>query len=218
MRQRTELVNAVRASLFEFGPVSPKGPRHLRRVAEIVADGETALPGPVRDVCRDMLEKIDRKTTQIAEAPKRLEALGRRQDTARRLQGVPGIGPVAGAAIETFAPPMETFRRGGTSPPDWASCPLRYRPGASSVWAAPRRWGSATSTAADRRRDVGDQLGVARARTDERVARAHAGAQVAHARRGGAGQQDGGDGLGDVGEARGLPLPGGRARVSAQHA
>jgi transposase len=112
VKQRTELINAVRAFLCEFGHVIPKGPRHLRRAAEIVADDATAVPEGVRHVCREMLDEIDRKTVQIDAARKRLDALARQQDTARRLQTVPGIGPIAAAAIETFAPPIETFRKG----------------------------------------------------------------------------------------------------------
>jgi len=30
----------------------------------------------------------------------------------RRLQTMPGVGPITAMAIETFAPPMEVFRRG----------------------------------------------------------------------------------------------------------
>jgi transposase len=32
--------------------------------------------------------------------------------TMRRLQTMPGVGPIAAMAIETFAPPMAVFRRG----------------------------------------------------------------------------------------------------------
>src|SRR5439155_23976198 len=33
-------------------------------------------------------------------------------ETTRRLQTMPGVGPITAMAIETFAPPMEVFRRG----------------------------------------------------------------------------------------------------------
>lgn len=33
-------------------------------------------------------------------------------ETAQRLQTIPGIGPITAMAIEAFAPPMESFRRG----------------------------------------------------------------------------------------------------------
>ncbi|MBS3997342.1 MAG: transposase [Hydrogenophaga sp.] len=33
-------------------------------------------------------------------------------DTARRLQTMPGVGPLTALAVEAFGPTMETFRRG----------------------------------------------------------------------------------------------------------
>lgn len=112
VKQRTELINAIRSYLFEFGHVIPKGPRHLRRVAELISDDTAALPDEVRKICRDLLDEIGRKTERIDEALKQINAKSRQQETLKRLQTMPGLGPITAVAIETFAPPMETFRRG----------------------------------------------------------------------------------------------------------
>ena len=112
LKQRTELINAVRSYLFEFGHVIPKGPRHLRRAAELVSDETEPLPDEVREICRDMLDEIGRKTQRIDEALKQINAKSRQQETLKRLQTMPGLGPITAVAIETFAPSMETFRRG----------------------------------------------------------------------------------------------------------
>lgn len=112
VKQRTELINALRSYLFEFGHVIPKGPRNLRRVAELIADETTSLPQEVRDICRDLLDEIGRKTERIDEALKQINAKSRQQETLKRLQTMPGLGPITAVAIETFAPPMETFQRG----------------------------------------------------------------------------------------------------------
>lgn len=112
VKQRTELINAIRSYLFEFGHVIPKGPRHLRRAAELVADETEPLPDEIREICRDMLDEIGRKTRRIDEALKQINAKSREQEALKRLQTMPGLGPITAVAIETFAPPMETFRRG----------------------------------------------------------------------------------------------------------
>ncbi len=112
VKQRTELINAVRSYLFEFGHVVPKGPRHLRRAEELVSDETVSLPEEVRAVCREILDDIGRKTRQIDDALKRINAKSRQQQVSKRMQTMPGIGPITAVAIETFAPPMETFRRG----------------------------------------------------------------------------------------------------------
>jgi len=112
VKQRTELINAIRSYLFEFGHVIPKGPRNLRRVADLIADEAASLPDEVREICRDLLDEIGRKTRRIDDALKQINAKSRQQETLKRLQTMPGLGPITAVAIETFAPPMETFRRG----------------------------------------------------------------------------------------------------------
>lgn len=112
VKQRTELINAIRSYLYEFGHVIPKGPRHLRKATEMVEDVETALPEEVRDICRDLLDQIVEKTRRIDDALKQINDKSRQGETSKRLQTIPGLGPITAVAIETFAPPMETFRRG----------------------------------------------------------------------------------------------------------
>lgn len=41
VRQRTSLINALRAHLAEFGVVVPKGAPHGRKLASVLIDGET---------------------------------------------------------------------------------------------------------------------------------------------------------------------------------
>lgn len=112
VNQRTELVNALRAHLYEFGYVAPKGIWHLGRLEEIVADAQTGLPDVVRSICRDLLEQIGQLEDRIDELKKQIDILSRQAETTRRLRTMPGVGPILALAIETFAPPMENFRRG----------------------------------------------------------------------------------------------------------
>lgn len=112
VNQRTELVNALRAYLYEFGYVVPQGIGHLRRLAEIVEDENTELPDLVREICGDLLNRIAGMTDRLETLKKTIDALSREAETSRRLQTMPGVGPIAALAIETFAPPMETFKRG----------------------------------------------------------------------------------------------------------
>ncbi len=42
----------------------------------------------------------------------KIKALAAEDETARRLQTIPGIGPLTALAVEAFAPPMENFRCG----------------------------------------------------------------------------------------------------------
>lgn len=70
------------------------------------------LPELVRDECRDLLLQIAKKTQRIEGKTKQIGALASLTDTARRLQTLPGIGPISALAVEAFAQPMEGFWRG----------------------------------------------------------------------------------------------------------
>jgi|GEM_PF-15491 len=109
VKQRTELVNALRSHLYEFGYVAPQGIHQLRRIEEILDDDGTDLPQLARETCRDLLSQIAAQTARIDVLMKRIGELARTAETTRRLQTMPGIGPIGALAIETFAPPMETF-------------------------------------------------------------------------------------------------------------
>lgn len=112
VNQRTELINALRAHLFEFGYVAPQGIGHLWRLAEIIEDENTQLPVLVREICGELLDQIAQLTCRLDVLKEKISVLSKEAETSRRLQTMPGVGPIGALAIETFAPPMETFKRG----------------------------------------------------------------------------------------------------------
>ncbi|UVC19241.1 IS110 family transposase [Mesorhizobium onobrychidis] len=112
VNQRTELVNALRTHLYEFGYVAPQGIGHLPRLAEIVEDENADLPDLVRDICSALLDQIEQLSSRLAALKKTIDTLSKQAATSRRLQTMPGVGPIAALAIETFAPPMEAFTCG----------------------------------------------------------------------------------------------------------
>lgn len=112
VRQRTELVNALRAVLYEYGQAIPQGIAHIQRIEAIVGRAEIDLPELVREECRDLLAQIDEKTARIKEKGRKLVDLSRQSGIAHRLQTMPGVGPLVALAVEAFAPAMENFRCG----------------------------------------------------------------------------------------------------------
>lgn len=112
VHQRTELVNALRASLYEFGHVVPQGMHQLNRIKEILDEPNSDLPELMREECRDLMEQIADKTDRIDARTTQIKDLAAEADTARRLQTIPGVGPLTALAVEAFGPPMESFRCG----------------------------------------------------------------------------------------------------------
>ncbi|MDH0873723.1 transposase [Rhizobium pusense] len=66
----------------------------------------------VREECQDLLEQIAGKTVRIDTKTRKAKKLARLTNVARRLQTMPGIGPLTALAVEAFAPKMATFARG----------------------------------------------------------------------------------------------------------
>lgn len=112
VHQRTADVNALRALLHEHGHVFPTGIRHLDRMRALVEDEASDLPALIREECQDMLVQIAEKTARITERTTKLKALAARSDRARRLQTMPGVGPLTAVAVEAFGPDMAAFKTG----------------------------------------------------------------------------------------------------------
>ena len=66
----------------------------------------------VRELSQRYLDHIVWLDGEIAELDKRLRQSSKDDETAKRLQSMPGMGPITAAAIEALAPPMATFMRG----------------------------------------------------------------------------------------------------------
>ena len=112
LRQRTALVNALRALLCEFGHGIPQGIGHLRRIEGILDAPACDLPAIVRDECWGLRAQIAEKTARIDARTNAAKSFAERSDTARRLQTMPGVGPLSALAVEAFAPDMANVRRG----------------------------------------------------------------------------------------------------------
>lgn len=112
VRQRTQLINALRGHMAEFGLVAPKGPIHLKLLQTALKGSDVDLPAPVREMGQIHLQQIDQLTDIITRLACDLEAATKTDCELRRLCTVPGIGPVTAGTIAAFAPDLETFDSG----------------------------------------------------------------------------------------------------------
>ena len=112
VRQRTQTINALRGHLAEFGVVAPQGVAHVGRLASALEDPGSGLPGAVRALGGVLLGQIADLDAKIGGLEKELRACARQDEQAARLMTIPGIGPITAMALQAFAPPMESFRRG----------------------------------------------------------------------------------------------------------
>jgi len=112
VHQRTTDVNALRALLYEHGHVFPVGARYLARMTALLEDLTSNLPDLIREECQDLLAQIAEKAGRSAERTAKLKTLASQSDRARRLQTMPGVGPLTAVAVEAFGPDMTQFKTG----------------------------------------------------------------------------------------------------------
>lgn len=113
VRQRTQLINAIRGHLTEYGWVAPKGPSHIAVLGELI-DGEmgSSLPDAATRMFRTMLDLLEVLNSKIVELDREIARRAREDVIARRLMTIPGVGPITATAIAALAPPVETFTKG----------------------------------------------------------------------------------------------------------
>jgi transposase len=70
------------------------------------------LPEGIRDLGQIYLAQIEGLNARVAELDQKMKCAAKEADVARRLQTMPGVGPIIALAIETFAPELSSFRRG----------------------------------------------------------------------------------------------------------
>lgn len=112
VRQRTQLISALRGHLTEFGVVAPQGITQIKKLAAAIDAPEAELPELVRQLAHDHLDMIEDLTARITVLDRTLQRVTAADEKTTYMRTVPGVGPITSAAIEAFAPSLESFRRG----------------------------------------------------------------------------------------------------------
>ena len=111
VRQRTQLINALRGHLSEHGVVAAQGPANVKVLEAAVEDQTTSLPLLVVELAHVFLDQIEGLSKKISELEKVTVHEAACVETTG-LQTMPGVGRITALAIETFAPPIDVFKRG----------------------------------------------------------------------------------------------------------
>ncbi len=112
-RQRTQLSNALRAHLAEFGVVAPLGRNGIDRLLGVVADTTDERVPTTARICLEMLvAQLSIVKEQILANDRRIMASARETELGRRLMEIPGVGPLLASAVVASVPDPAVFRSG----------------------------------------------------------------------------------------------------------
>jgi transposase len=113
VRQRTMLSNAIRGHLAELGIVSAKGRNGTSELLGIIADGaDNRIPPAARGILDVLARQYSAIGTEIRSVEKSILAWHRSCEASRRLEEIPGIGPIVATALVAEIGDWKAFRSG----------------------------------------------------------------------------------------------------------
>jgi len=144
VRQRTQIMNALRGHLAEFGIVVAKGPAHVPQLVQAVEDEAEPIPELARPILQLLIDTLHRLDEQIASLDREVAQRAKENETARRLMTIPGVGPVTAVALVALAPPAETFKCGRDFAAWVGLTPLQHSTGGKQKLGATSKMGERT--------------------------------------------------------------------------
>jgi transposase len=96
VRQRTQLVNALRGHAAEMGVVAPLGDKGLAELkAEIATAEDAAVPPAAKEAIALLGRQADHITIRLRAIDNQLMQQHKANPASRRLATIPGVGPIA---------------------------------------------------------------------------------------------------------------------------
>jgi transposase len=113
MRQRTQVINALRAHMAELGIVAAQGREGIKELLRIIASEEDArLPVDAHASLVVLAAGLQAVQTMIGSIEKRIIVQHRSNEASKRLETIPGIGVIGATAIAATVPDPKAFRSG----------------------------------------------------------------------------------------------------------
>ena len=123
VKARTAQANQMRGLLSEFGIILPQGIGQLyRRVPDILADGDNALPGPMRALLRSLLAQLKGLDQQVAELKGEILTWHLHNEDSRRLEHIGGFAPLTASALVASLGMPRASRTGARLQHGWDWC------------------------------------------------------------------------------------------------
>jgi len=134
MKERTALCNRVRGLLAEYGLILPKGVNVLRRHLPVfLEDAENGLNELFRRLLAEGYQQLQDLDRHIDSYTQELERQAQQYDECRRLQTIPGYGPIVASAFHSAIGNGEAYRRGRDVSASLGLVPRQHSSGGKDV-------------------------------------------------------------------------------------
>jgi transposase len=113
VRQRTMLSNAIRGHMAELGIISAKGRKGTTELSEIIANADDqSIPAVARLSLDALVRQYANTTAEIRAIEKHIHAWHRSCEESRRLEEIPGVGPIVATALVAEVGDWKVFSSG----------------------------------------------------------------------------------------------------------
>jgi transposase len=113
VRQKGMLINALRAQLHEFGIIAAQGRVGLGDLVTLVLDTENrCIPELAREAMTMLISQLKESIGRLRALEARIIEQHRSNEVSRRLQTIPGVGPIIASAIAATVTDPKAFRNG----------------------------------------------------------------------------------------------------------
>jgi transposase len=113
IQQRTAKVNHIRGLLAEYGIVVERRIEKLRKTLPLVLeDAENGLTFDFRVLLQELQQDLTALDNRVGELDKKIQLLASNNTSAKRLQQIPGIGPITATALVCAIGNGKQFKRG----------------------------------------------------------------------------------------------------------
>jgi transposase len=113
IRQQTAVINAIRAHLAELGIVAPVGRKGVEELLDVIADpADKRVPDVARTCIAALGVHLRRLKEQILEFDRMILAWHRSSEASKRLDAIPGVGPMLATALISSVADPKAFRSG----------------------------------------------------------------------------------------------------------
>jgi transposase len=113
VKARTAQANQIRGLLGEFGLVIPQGIYHVaKRVPELLEGASAELPAAFRQLIERLTEHLKELDLQVKDFERQIIAWHRSSELSRKLEAIPGIGPLAASALVASIADPRSFDNG----------------------------------------------------------------------------------------------------------
>ena len=113
IKQRTMLSNAIRSYLAEFGVIAPAGRRGLVKLLDAIeGPDDLGVPPPAWICLMSLVDQYQRTQREIMKLEQCIHTWHRSNELSRRLEEIPGIGPIVATALVGSIPDATVFPSG----------------------------------------------------------------------------------------------------------